>query len=178
MRSDGVKMRIQKSQLVLGVVATLLLIIVWMMFAGFSASSGRPTGITYAWLTCKCFSTIAVHSAQENHSVFDVSELDPYAKSDLLTLAQSWHNGADFFIKTHFAIHAPTRELVIVSNWKLDTTKPSIWNFFSKNPAYAAGYSDGTIGLISPTEFSNLNLDGFVSVVSLITNSQLNVLRN
>jgi hypothetical protein len=53
--------------------------------------------------------------------------------------------------------------------------RPTIWNFYHKNPAHAVGYSDGTSGLISPAECTTLNLIGFVPAANLVTNSEFKV---
>ena len=169
-------MKIKRIQLKFGAAAILLLIIAWIVFAGSSASTSNSTNEkTYAWLTCQSFCEIAEHAAQANHAVFEISKVNTDDKSDLLALAKNWHNGTGFFIKTNFAVRGPTKVITIVSNWKLNTTEPSIGNLFNKNPAHIAGYSDGSVGLISQTEFTSLNLNGFVSSASLATNSEFNI---
>jgi hypothetical protein len=64
---------------------------------------------------------------------------------------------------------------VIVCGKEFDNVPASFWTFHRKNPAGAVGYSDGTTGLISPAQFTNLNLNGFVFISSLATNSEFNI---
>ncbi len=40
--------------------------------------------------------------------------------------------------------------------------RPTIWNLYRANTAYAAAFSDGTAGLISPEGFAALDKTGFV----------------
>jgi len=152
-------------------------VVAWVIFAVSSASTGKPTEKTYARLTCGSFLVIATQAAQENNSVFEIGKLNSKERTELLALSQSWHNGADFFIRTNFTVQGSAKKIVIVSNWELNTTKPIIWNFFRKNPAHIVGYSNRMIGFISPKEFADINLNGFVSVVSLATNSALNIFK-
>jgi hypothetical protein len=170
-------MKIKRIHVEFFAAAILLIVIAWIVFAGSSASTGKPTEKTYARLTYQSFFVIAEHAAQENQSLFEISKLNAGEKSDLLALLQSWHNGAGFFINTNFTVRGTDKKVVIVFNRKLPTAKPTIWNFFRTNPAYMVGYSDGTVGLISPEQFTNFNLSGFVLSTSLATNSEFNIFK-
>ncbi len=86
----------------------------------------------------------------------------------------------DAWTKTNFiwAKSETDREIVIVCRKEFDNVpRPAWWNFYHKNPANAVGYSDGTAGLISPEQFTNLNLTGFVSLSNLATNSEFNIFK-
>jgi len=107
-----------------------------------------------------------------NNTVFDFSKLSNDDKQETF-----WLRFFDCQIKTNFSWQNDNtkREIVIVSDQEFGNVhKPGFWNSFFNNPAHAAGYSDRTVGLISPTEFSNLNLNGFVSLSKLATNSDFN----
>ena len=62
------------------------------------------------------------------------------------------------------------REIVIVCGKEFDNVpKPSLWNFYHRNPAHAVGYSDGTADLISPSAYTNLDLSQFIRLSDLQT---------
>ena len=82
-----------------------------------------------------------------------------------------------WLLKTNFVWQNTNskREIVIVCEKGFDNVpKPTIWNLYRKNRAHAVGYSDGTTGLISPEQFTNLSLIGFVSLSQLATNAEFN----
>ena len=60
---------------------------------------------------------------------------------------------------------------------EFDNVSKSSWSFGQKYPAHAVGYSDGKSGLISPTEFTNMSLAGFVSLRGFATNSEYNIFK-
>jgi hypothetical protein len=133
-------------------------------------------GNSAALSACYHFALAAEIVSEETDSQFDVSKIDKQVLSELAR--ENWGmTGSDFIVKTNFAFENKTNhEIVILCRKQFENVpQQTIWNFYHKNPAYAAGYSDGTVGLISPTEFTNLNLNGFVSVASLATNSEFNV---
>jgi len=95
---------------------------------------------------------------------FDLSKLSGEEKSEPLHIAGYF----DFLIKTNFVWGTSSnREIVIVCQKQfnnLPMPKQGFWHSFQNNPAHVAGYSDGSVSLISPEQFTNLNLLGFVVV--------------
>lgn len=85
----------------------------------------------------------------------------------------------DSLIKTNFVWGgASNREIVIACQKQFsDVHKPGFWNSFFPNPAHAVAYSDGTTELISPEQFANLKLDGFVSLSYLAINSEFHIFK-
>jgi hypothetical protein len=79
-------------------------------------------------------------------------------------------SGADFLVRSSFVLgNSSNRGIVIVCERQFgNVPQPTIWNLYHQNPAHAVGYSDGTAGLISPEQFSNLNLASFVSLSNLV----------
>ena len=111
--------------------------------------------------------------ADERAGQFNINKM----KMQDLTLISGdrWGSaGSDFLVKTNFLITKSTnREIVIVSRHAFgNVPQPTFWSFYRNHWAHAVGYSDGSAELISPKEFSKLNLSGFVSVASLVTNSE------
>jgi hypothetical protein len=111
-------------------------------------------------------------SYEANRPDFDFYKLSDDEKRRIIMFGLN----EDFLIRTNFAwTDAAGREIVIVSAREFDNVPtPAPWNLFHRNPAHAAGYSDGTRGLISPEEFNNLFLPDFASLWSLATNSSSN----
>lgn len=122
---------------------------------------------SYALFACREYTRISGWATAEGKTiVFEFGETD---KADAARLAKShWIGGTDFLIKTNLAGGATLRQVVIVCEKSFDNVpQPSIWNFYRKNPAHAVGYSDGSTGLISLSEFQALDKSGFVPLSSL-----------
>jgi hypothetical protein len=136
-------------------------------------------GNSYALSACATFAVAAYVTAQDNHSQFEVGKIGKDEWQSFLTLAGNhWGmNRADFLVKTNFVLgNGSNRDVIIVSKREFgNVPQPTIRNFYHRNPAHAVGYSDGTTGLISPEQFANLNLTGFVSLSNLVTNFESNV---
>jgi type II secretory pathway pseudopilin PulG len=117
-----------------------------------------------------------LRNANTNNLAFDFYKLSTEQQKRIVRIGLSF----DSWMKTNFDwASGSNRTIVIVSGKQYDNApQPSIWNFYHKNPAHVVGYSDGTTGLISPQQFTNLNLNGFVSAASLATNSELNIFKN
>jgi hypothetical protein len=73
-------------------------------------------------------------------------------------------DGADFLVlNPRRPIGGQERTLVIVCSQPYDNDPPpTIWNLYARNMGHAAGYSDGTIALISPEEYASLDLSQFI----------------
>ena len=136
-------------------------------------------GNSAALSACHNYALAAQIASAENHSQFDTGKIDKQALSELAR--ENWGmTRSDFVVKTNSVLRNRAKpEIVILCTKQFENVpQPTIWNFYHKNPAHAVGYSDGKTGLISPTEFTNLNLNGFVSVASRTTNSQLTIFKN
>jgi hypothetical protein len=131
----------------------------------FSPISHTPKGNRMTLLECHAYLN-AISSAKSNKTNFDFSKLP----DDDIGRAIGLANYYDFWIKTNFVWGTSSnREIIIVCPEQFDNIpKPGFWNAFWRNPARAIGYSDGSAGLISPEQFTNLNLNGFVSATNLM----------
>jgi hypothetical protein len=104
-----------------------------------------------------------------NDLVFDFSKLSFENKQETISVEKDF----DGRFKTNFAWQSDhsKRQIIIVCGQEFDNVhKPGFWNSIFRNPAHAVGYSDGTVGLISPEEYTNFYFSGFVSASSLATN--------
>jgi hypothetical protein len=101
-----------------------------------------------------------------NAAPFDYYQASDETRRKILGIGGQFH----LLIKTNFSWSAETnRQIVVVSESALDGASQASPD---KKPAHVAGYSDGTAGLISPGEFTNLDLTGFVSAASLAAGSK------
>jgi hypothetical protein len=118
---------------------------------------------------------IDLKAATTNSPSFDFYQTPQETQQKILRLGYNFH----FWFKTNFSwANNSNRQVIIICEREYDNVpKPALWNFYRKNPAHAVGYSDGTAGLISPEQFTNLNLNGFVSLSSLATNSEFNIFK-
>jgi hypothetical protein len=85
----------------------------------------------------------------------------------------------DFSIRTNFNwSDAAGRKIVIVSA-RAYYNGPTLvlWNPFLWKPAHAAGYSDGTTGLISMKQYDSLDLSGFDSLWNLATSPNFKIFK-
>ena len=112
---------------------------------------------------------------QTNSPVFDFSQLTDDQKRRVIMFGLS----QDFSIRTNFIWGStPSRKIVIVSARVYDNVPvPPPWNLFWRNAAHAAGYSDGTTGLISEAEFDGLNLFGLASLWSVALNPDFQIFK-
>jgi hypothetical protein len=126
------------------------------------------TGNQSALAMCE-WELAAWKSYEANQRAFDFHKLSDDQKRRIIMNGLS----QDFLIKTNFIWgNDANREIVIVCMREFDNVPvPAPWNALYRNPAHAVGYSDGTRGLISPEQFSNLFTYGMVSLWSLATNS-------
>lgn len=140
----------------------------------FPALSGKLSGNRRTLFTCRAFLRDAKNLTSKNADL-DFGKLSGKDKYKLTHRARDF----DFLAKTNFVWETNTnKEIMIVCSRSFDNVpQPSLFNFYRRNRAHAVGYSDGTTALISPQQFTNINLSGFVSLSSLITNSTLSVVK-
>jgi hypothetical protein len=137
--------------------------------------SGKPRENQLALLECRLFLN-AASLGRTNGAFFDFLRLSDDNKHRALGLVL---NDLDYLVKTNFAWGTSSNvEVVIVCPTEFDNVpEPFLLNLYHRNPAHAVGYSDGKTGLISPKQYINLNISGFVSAWSLATNSEFGIYR-
>jgi hypothetical protein len=139
------------------------------------ASTGRLYGNKLMRLECY-HQVKSLRNMETNSPNFNFFILSDDNKRD--TILRGWN--LDLWIKTNFVwtVGESNREIVVVCGREFDNvSKPGFWNHFWRNPAHAVGYSDGTTGLISPEQFTNLISTGFVSMSNLATNAETGLFR-
>lgn len=153
------------------VLGVLVIAVIACAILGFPrAGSGKLRGNQYALFVCKCQIRNWKNTNPSNPS-FDFYALSEADKKRTI----AWGFGANFWIRTNFHwTGVSNSEVVIVCESEFDNVPKSSWSFDRKYPAHAVGYSDGKSGLISPSQFTNLSMVGFVSLRNLATNSEFN----
>jgi hypothetical protein len=104
---------------------------------------------------------------------FRYDSASPYLRRELADLAgANWVMPARFLGKLNDVRIDPSgpKQIVVVCDRAYDNVPRGVlW----KSPmAHAVGYSTGATGLISPSEFAQLDLDGFVELVQEIQDSK------
>jgi hypothetical protein len=154
------------------VVGLVLLFVLPLIILPMLASTGRVTGNRQAIILWR-HEMVNWKNSITNSPRFDFYKLPGDDQSRTI------HLGCylDSWLKTNFVWGTiSNREIVIVCGREFDNVpKPSFWNSFFRNPAHAIGYSNGSVGLISPNDFTNLNLNGYVSAWNLATNSEFGI---
>lgn len=101
---------------------------------------------------------------------FEASKLSVNATSNLtrmMSRVDGWTGGATFLVRTNyeFTVEGGPRELVLVCDKAFgNVPKPSAFNLWRQSHAHVAGYSDGTVELISPKQFAALDRGHFADV--------------
>jgi hypothetical protein len=179
-------MKIDKSQLRISssfLMGLFIVFVVIQLLLPSLASTGKPTPKQGAYRRCLDYAKFVNYAATNNQFALDISKLadenisSTYHSSvftHLLFSAQDLaKQGEDFLIKTNCSTAKTNHEIVVVceKSFDYDKANASFWNLFKRNYAHAVGYSDGSADIISPTEFSNLDLRGFASLLQIATNA-------
>lgn len=151
----------------IGMLITLVLLgVLLSLFLPVVSYSGRPGNNRNALSKCRLYLD-AARSLSPNETDFDLSKLFEPDRKKLANLPRT----LPFLIKTNFVWRTNGGEIVIVCPYSYsDIPPPSLFNLFRKSRAHAVGYSDGRTSLISPQQFTNLDLRSFVSLAYLKTN--------
>ena len=141
---------------------------------------GKPTrGERAAWL-CRDYLVFAKSASVNGKFSLDFSNLSAFAKTNAQFPVTIFSTNADFWAKTNFDLNSTLKEPVIVCKTKyfFRRDKNSFGcSFTPLKAAYAIGYADGTAKLVTEEQFTNLNLNGFVSLQNLATNSEFGIFK-
>lgn len=159
--------RIRLLMICLGVFA-LLGAILLPAFTPASNCGGNSAAID----ACRTIFTVTGWATNTNGSGLDLTQLDAVDRTNLLSAATThWTPGAGYWLRTNGREPGAAKCIAVVCDATYSNVpQPTMWNFYRKTPAHAVAYSDGTFGLISPSEFQALHRNGFVSVTFMATN--------
>ncbi len=142
-----------------------------LMFLGLmapaAARSSNCGGNSAALVQCQHIAIRVLLEAAEHR--FDAFNWSKDARDEISSLRlQHWTKSANYLVRTKIAPDASELTIVAVRNPAFgNVPRPTVWNFYRHNQAHAAGYLDGTTGLISPEEFRHLDLGSFTNAASL-----------
>jgi hypothetical protein len=165
---DDVKIIMKR--IIFYLIAVLIILLLIAILLPAYAPGGRPRGNRFAEMQCRIYLKYA-SVEQTNSTNFDFSKLPDEIKSIIWIRPENM----EFLCKTNFVwTNTPNREVVIVCEKSFDAIPPSIFKW-RRHLTQAVGYSDGSASFISPEEFTDLNLNGFVSLSILATNSEFKI---
>lgn len=136
------------------------------------APASNCGGNSYANAACKQILIYEEWARATNSLMFDIARLDAVDRTNLFRVVTShWTSGAGYWLRTNGFSDRAAKQVVVVCDTVCDNVpQPTIWNLYRRNPAHAVGYSDGTRGLISPSDFKALDRQAFFSITALATN--------
>jgi hypothetical protein len=171
---DDVMKSLKKILFIIGTAVLIAALFLLYYLAREASKFGSAVGNRKAILQCADYLADA-GKMKTNGAVFQSSKISEQELNRIINFA----GNLDLLVKTNFVWGTiSNREIVVVCPKEFDNVpRPQLLNLYHKNPAHVVGYSDGMVGLISPSEFTNLNLNGFVSEASLVTNSAINIFK-
>jgi len=171
--ADGVKRPqvklFDKIIVVLGLVTAFVLIGVFLPFTHPSNCGGNSAALADCKLSVLTLRVVSEDKGEK----FNLYSLSASDSAQIVQFASDhWISGAKIFVRTNIILDSNPRQILIVCEHAFDNVpQPTIWNGYRKNPAHAVAYSDGSTGLITPKQFKDLDLSGFVDASKLQTNA-------
>lgn len=121
-------------------------------------------GNSAASSNCRIISLSALVEGSDSNDVFSFEHAAKETQSELARAERDfWTSGAKYLLRRGL-IHTGdgTHEIVVVCDAAYGNVPlPSIWNLHRRTLRHAVGYSDGSIGWLTPTEFAQLNRSNF-----------------
>lgn len=100
---------------------------------------------------------------------FQPQDWSQYGRTEVARLSlKHWTPKATYYVRTNLTTRAADKTVVAVCDTHYENVpQATIWNLYRKNPAHAVAYLDGSIGLLTLGEFSNLDLANFTDAATL-----------
>jgi hypothetical protein len=136
----------------------------------------RPTncgGNSAALAVCQMCSAVLGMASDGKGEKFNIHSLSPSETADMVRYANDhWISGSKIFVRTNIIWNSNPKQIVIICGHAYSNVpQPTIWNWYRKIPAHAVAYSDGSTGLITPKQYNELDLSGFIDASQLPTNA-------
>jgi len=130
------------------------------------ARTSNCGGNSYALAACKQVVLYLQTTISTNALSFNPSLLDSFDQTNLFSVANShWTVGAGYLVRTNNFQPAAQRQIIAACDTVYDNVpQPTLWNFYRRNPMHAVAFSDGTTGLISPIQFTEIDLGNFLDL--------------
>jgi hypothetical protein len=133
-------------------------------------------GNSAAGSNCRNVAVLAVVAGSESGDTLDFKHLSSEYQNELACIDTLWTPDAKYLLRSG-PIHTghDTHEVVVVCDTPYgNVPQPTIWNLHHRTLRHAAGFSDGSLGWLTPAEFAALNKSNFFELLprsSNITNS-------
>jgi hypothetical protein len=154
---------IDKIIIVFGLIAVLIAVGLLLPVLGPSSNCG---GNSAALSVCRTYATGLQILTDGEKKEINVPGLPTSNRVELVNSIRAganWCGNAKFLVRTNAVVNANPSQIVMVCDTPFDNVpQPKLWNGYKKNPAHAVGYSDGSSGLIKPSQFKQLDLSGFI----------------
>ena len=137
----------------------------WDEFAeGLLWRTSNCGGNSAAASNCRSIALTVLLESSDSDDVFDFDHASKDCRNDLArSSSDMWTAGAKYLLRNG-PIHTGrgTHEIVVVCDTPYgNVPQPSIWNLHRRTIRHAAGYSDGSIGWLTPAEFAALNRSNY-----------------
>jgi hypothetical protein len=165
--------RIVKTRPILSLGIIVLATVLTGVFLPAISTPSNCGGNSAALSVCRMCALTVRMGFDGGQGTFDIHNPPEANKSELINICSNhWIPDANFLIKTNVSLDAEHKTVIIVCDHRYSNVpQPTFWNDYRKNPAHAVGYSDGSTGLITPKQFSELNLAEFIQITRLQTNN-------
>lgn len=119
---------------------------------------------------CHNIAVNALVTGSESGDTFDYTKLSQEQQNELAAaIDYIWTADAKYLLRAR-PVHTGqgTHEIIVVCDTPFgNVPQPTIWNLHHETLRHAVGYSDGTVGWLTPTEFAALNKSSFVELKPL-----------
>jgi hypothetical protein len=126
-------------------------------------------GNSAAGSNCRIIALAALVEGSDSNDVVNFEHVSKDTQNELAHAESDfWTRGAKYLLRTG-TIHTghDTHAIVVVCDTPYgNVPQPSIWNLHRRTLRHAVGYSDGSIGWLTPAEFAELNKSNFFEIKS------------
>lgn len=132
----------------------------------------RPSncgGNTAALYNCKQILTYARMFGDTNTFPPDANQMPPEERDEFFKLGKNhWTGVAQYWVRTNgWDSRNHTQIVVFCEKAFGNVPQPTLGNLYTRNPAHAVGFANGTAGLISPGAFAQIDKNDFASLSDL-----------
>ena len=144
----------------------------WDEFSeGLIGRTSNCGGNSAAASNCRMMALDVRVESSESNDVFNIQHISQDCRDDLGRLSSNmWTAGAKYLLRSGtIRTGQGTHEIVVVCDTPYgNVPQPTIRNLHHRTLRHAAGYSDGSIGWLTPAEFAGLNKSNFCEIKNAI----------
>ena len=139
----------------------------WESFTnGLLVRSSNCGGNSYARTRCQNIALSARVAAGDSGDIFDFTKLSEQQRMELAYADDFWTPDAKYLLDGGPMKMGPgTHELLVVCDTPYgNVPQPTFWNLHRSTLRHAAGYSDGSVGWLTESQFAELKKSNFVEL--------------